>query len=149
MSKLILLRHGQSEWNLKNRFTGWVDINLTKKGKKEAKESGQYIKKLDLNFNTAFSSIQKRAVNTLKIILKIINKKNINVVKSWKLNEKNYGALTGLNKNETKKKYGLKQVKKWRRSWNIAPPALSKKNINHPINIKIYRIKKLVLIIAL
>ena len=103
MSKLILVRHGQSEWNLKNRFTGWVDINLTKKGKKEAKESGQYIKKLDLNFNTAFSSIQKRAVNTLKIILKIINKKNINVVKSWKLNEKNYGALTGLNKNETKK----------------------------------------------
>ena len=139
MSKLILVRHGQSEWNLKNRFTGWVDINLTKKGKKEAKESGYYIKKLDLNFNTAFSSIQKRAVNTLKIILKVINKKNINVVKSWKLNEKHYGALTGLDKNEIKKKYGIKQVKKWRRSWNVAPPALGKKNIHHPINIKIYR----------
>lgn len=126
MNKLILVRHGQSQWNLEKRFTGWVDVDLTDKGRLEAKLAGKLIKKLNIDFQVSFTSIQKRAINTLEIILSILNKKNINIYKSWKLNERHYGALTGLNKEDMKKKHGKKQIQIWRRSWNIAPPRTKK-----------------------
>ena len=129
MNKLILVRHGQSQWNLEKRFTGWVDVELTKKGKLEAKLAGKLIKELDINFKVSFTSLQKRAINTLQIILEILNKKNIEICKSWKLNERHYGALTGLNKDDIRKKHGKKQIQIWRRSWNIPPPAASKNYI--------------------
>jgi len=134
MNNLILVRHGQSRWNLEKRFTGWADIDLTEKGQSEAQYAGKLIKKLDINFDSYFTSNLKRAQNTLKIILKNLNKKNVNINKAWQLNERHYGGLTGLNKDETIKKYGSKQVKKWRRSFDKSPPAM---DINHPYRNKI------------
>jgi len=139
MPHLILVRHGQSKWNLKNRFTGWVDIDLTGKGKLEACKSGELIKKQAIKIDYFFSSYQKRAINTLKLILNTMRIKDKNIIKAWQLNERHYGALTGLNKNEMKKNFGKKKIYELRRSWNIAPRPLDRKNPYHPLNISIYR----------
>ena len=139
MSHLILVRHGQSEWNLENRFTGWVDVDLAPKGKLEACKSGELIKEKKLNFDYFFTSYQKRAINTLKLILNTMRIKDSDIIKAWQLNERHYGSLTGLNKDEMKKKLGEKKVHEFRRSWSIAPEPLSKNNPYHPINIKAYK----------
>jgi len=125
MGKLIAIRHGQSTWNAENRFTGWVDVDLSEKGTIEAEKSGKLLKELNLNYDICFTSCLKRAIKTLKIVLKILGKDN-KYIKAWELNERHYGALTGLNKAETKKKLGEKQFKKYRRSWDIPPPSLNK-----------------------
>ena len=138
MNNLILVRHGQSQWNLQKRFTGWADIDLTKKGKLEAEYAGKLIKELNLEFHSYFSSELKRAINSLNIILKTLNKKNVKIFKTQALNERHYGGLTGLNKDDTIKKYGNAQVQVWRRSFNIPPPPMEsshlyKKKINSNI----------------
>ena len=138
MNYLILIRHGQSTWNLEKRFTGWVDIDLTEKGKNEAKKAGLLIQNKDIKINFYYSSFQLRANNTLKIIQKVLNDKK-NFIRAWQLNERHYGALTGLNKIEMKKKIGEKKVHEFRRSWDIKPEALNKKSPYHPINIKTYK----------
>jgi len=125
MGKLIAIRHGQSTWNAENRFTGWVDVDLSKKGVLEAEKSGKLLKELNLNCDIYFTSCLKRAITTLEIILKVIGKNN-KYTKAWELNERHYGALTGLNKAETKKKLGEEQFKKYRRSWNNPPPSLDR-----------------------
>ena len=138
MNNLILIRHGQSEWNLQKRFTGWVDVGLTDVGKKEAKQSGELTKKLNIQFDRFFTSFQKRAILTLEIILNVLGKNTSEISREWKLNERHYGALTGLNKDEVKKKLGKKQVHIWRRAWNIPPPPMEKSNPFHPSKIKSY-----------
>lgn len=120
MSQLVLLRHGESQWNLENRFTGWVDVPLSTKGIEEARQAGEKLK--SLKFNRAFTSVLKRAINTLDIVLEIIGQKEIPVEYNEALNERHYGDLQGLNKAETAKKYGDQQVKLWRRSFDIRPP---------------------------
>ena len=139
MSKLILVRHGQSEWNLENRFTGWVDVDLAPKGKLEACKAGELIKEKKINFDYFFTSFQKRTINTLKLILNTLRIKDAQIIKAWELNERHYGSLTGLNKDEMKKKLGEEKVHKFRRSWNISPEPLSKNNPYHPINIEAYK----------
>ena len=134
MSNLILVRHGQSFWNKERRFTGWADIDLTEHGKSEADQAGQLIKKLNIEFHAYFTSQLKRAINSLEIILKILDKQNAEVIKATALNERHYGGLTSLNKNETIKKYGSKQVQIWRRSFDIPPPSM---NSQHPYKNKI------------
>tara|TARA_Y100001960_G_C14549105_1_gene764818 strand:+ start:115 stop:831 length:717 start_codon:yes stop_codon:yes gene_type:complete len=138
MSHLILVRHGQSEWNLEKRFTGWVDVDLTAKGKLEACKAGELLKEKNLRFDYFFTSYQIRAINTLKLILNTMRIKN-NFTKAWQLNERHYGSLTGLNKDEMKKKLGEKKIQEFRRSWSIKPDPLSKNNPYHPINIKVYK----------
>ena len=138
MSHLILVRHGQSEWNLQNKFTGWVDVDLAPNGKLEACKAGELIKELKLDINFFFTSYQKRAIETLNLILNTLRIKNDKVVKAWELNERHYGSLTGLNKNEMKKIYGEKKIHEFRRSWDNQPEPLSKNSPYHPINIKIY-----------
>ena len=134
MNNLILVRHGQSFWNKERRFTGWADIDLTEEGKLEAKQSGRLIKELNIEFHACFTSQLKRAINSLEIILKILGKQNVEIIKSEALNERHYGGLTSLNKDETIKKYGHKQVQIWRRSFNIPPPPM---NSQHPYKDKI------------
>ena len=138
MHHLILVRHGQSEWNLQKRFTGWTDIDLTPLGKLEACKAGELIKAEKVSIDLFYSSFQLRAINTLKLILNTI-RVNIDPIKSWELNERHYGALTGLNKDEMKKKYGEKKIQEFRRSWNIRPEPLNRNNPYHPINIEIYK----------
>ena len=138
MNNLILVRHGQSFWNLEKRFTGWADIDLTEHGKVEAKYAGQLIKKLNIEFDVHFTSFQKRAINTLEIILNTLNKQKPEIKKAWELNERHYGALTGLNKDEIMKKLGKKQVHIFRRSWNVPPPTMKKTHPNHPSKNKTY-----------
>ncbi len=138
MSFLILVRHGQSVWNLEKRFTGWVDVDLTDKGKSEAEKAGLLIKTKKLDINFYYSSLQLRANNTLKIIQKVLNDKK-NFIKAWQLNERHYGALTGLNKIEMNKKIGEDEVYKFRRSWDIKPEALNKESPYHPLNIETYK----------
>ena len=139
MSNLILVRHGQSEWNLENKFTGWVDVDLASKGKLEACKSGELLKEKKLKIDYFFSSYQKRAINTLKLILNTLKEKDDQIIKAWQLNERHYGALTGLNKNEMKKTYGEKKIHQLRRFWNAQPDPLSKNNPYHPINIEAYK----------
>ena len=139
MSNLILVRHGQSEWNLENRFTGWVDVDLAPKGKLEACKAGELIKEKKIKFDYFFTSYQKRAINTLKLILSTLGIKDAHIIKAWQLNERHYGSLTGLNKDEMKKKLGEKKVHEFRRSWDIPPDPLSKNNPYHPANIEAYR----------
>ena len=139
MNNLILVRHGQSEWNLENRFTGWVDVDLAPKGKLEACKAGELIKEQKISFDNFFTSYQKRAINTLELILNTLRIKDNEIIKAWQLNERHYGSLTGLNKDEMKKKLGEKKVHAFRRSWNITPDPLSKNNPYHPLNIKIYK----------
>ena len=134
MNNLILVRHGQSLWNKERRFTGWADIELTEQGKSEAKLAGQLIKELDIEFDAYFTSRLKRAINSLEIIIEILGKKNIEIIKNSALNERHYGNLTSLNKDETIKKYGNKQVQIWRRSFDISPPPISNQ---HPYKNKI------------
>ena len=125
MSKLILTRHGQSVWNAENRFTGWVDVDLSDKGREEAKKSGELLNKFNIKIDICYTSYLKRAVETLTIILKSINL-SIKFNSAWELNERHYGSLTGLNKEETKNKIGEEQFKKYRRSWDVAPPLMAK-----------------------
>ena len=124
MTKLILTRHGQSVWNAENRFTGWVDVDLSDKGIQEAEKSGQLIRELKIRIDVFYTSYLKRAIKTLTTILKI-NNLDLKFNTAWQLNERHYGALTGLNKEETKKKIGEEQFKKYRRSWDIAPPPMN------------------------
>ena len=124
MSKLILTRHGQSTWNAENRFTGWVDVELSEKGKEEAKKSGELLNKLNIRINISYTSYLKRAIETLTIILKSLSLP-MKFNTAWELNERHYGSLTGLNKEETKKKIGEEQFKKYRRSWDVAPPLMA------------------------
>ena len=125
MSKLILTRHGQSVWNAENRFTGWVDVDLSDKGREEAKKSGELLNKFNIKIDICYTSYLKRAVETLTIILKSINL-SIKFNSAWELNERHYGSLTGLNKEETKNEIGEEQFKKYRRSWDVAPPLMAK-----------------------
>ena len=124
MTKLALVRHGQSEWNLENRFTGWWDADLTEKGVAEAKASGQMLKSVDADFRAAFSSVQTRAIRTLWLALTEMERVWLPVEKDWHLNERHYGGLTGLDKAETAAKHGDEQVHIWRRSYDIPPPPL-------------------------
>ena len=139
MINLILVRHGQSEWNLENRFTGWVDVDLSPKGKLEACKAGELLKEKNLKIDYFFTSYQKRAVNTLKLILNTLRIKDVQITRAWQLNERHYGALTGLNKDEMKKIYGEKKIHEFRRSWDTSPDPLSRNNPNHPINIDVYK----------
>ena len=138
MSFLILVRHGQSVWNLEKRFTGWVDVDLTAQGKAEAEKAGVLIKERNIEIDFYYSSLQLRANNTLKIIQKILNDEK-DFIKTWQLNERHYGALTGLNKIEMIKKIGEDKIHKFRRSWDIKPEALSKESPFHPLNIETYK----------
>ena len=138
MPYLILVRHGQSEWNLKKKLTGWVDVDLTGQGKLEACKSGEYIKELKLSIDYFFSSYQLRAINTLKLIQDTL-RSDKEPEKAWQLNERHYGALTGLNKDEMKKKLGEDKIHEFRRSWDIKPEPLNRNNPYHPINIDAYK----------
>ena len=138
MSYLILIRHGQSEWNLENRFTGWVDVDLTQNGKLEAEKAGYLIKKTNIKIDYYYSSFQLRANHTLKIIQQILNDEK-KFLKAWELNERHYGVLTGLNKIEMGQKLGEEKVLQFRRSWNQRPDPLDKKSKFHPLNIDTYK----------
>ena len=130
--KLVLCRHGQSDWNLKNLFTGWTDVDLTDKGVEEAIEAGRLLRDLPYDFDIAYTSVLKRAIRTLWLILDELDRMWVPVVRDWRLNERHYGALQGLNKAETAAKYGDEQVHIWRRSYATAPPALEPDDERHP-----------------
>ncbi|HEX5513248.1 MAG TPA: 2,3-diphosphoglycerate-dependent phosphoglycerate mutase, partial [Gammaproteobacteria bacterium] len=132
MKRLVLVRHGQSTWNRENRFTGWVDVDVTEQGREEAKAAGQLLKAHGFRFDYAFTSVLKRAIRTCWIILDELDQMWIPVTKDWRLNERHYGALTGLNKAETADKYGAEQVHIWRRSYATPPPALELDDPRHP-----------------
>ena len=132
MHKVVLLRHGESTWNMENRFTGWHDVDLTERGRDEAREAGRLLKEGGYVFDVAFTSVLKRAIKTLGIALDTLDQLWIPVTKSWKLNERSYGALQGLNKAETAAKHGEAQTKIWRRSFDIPPPALTLDDERHP-----------------
>ena len=130
--RLLLCRHGQSDWNLKNLFTGWTDVDLTEKGVQEASDAGKLLAGLDYDFDIAYTSVLKRAIRTLWIMLDEMDRMWIPVVRDWRLNERHYGALQGLNKAETSAKYGEEQVHIWRRSYATPPPELSPDDERHP-----------------
>jgi 2,3-bisphosphoglycerate-dependent phosphoglycerate mutase len=132
--KLILCRHGQSDWNLKNLFTGWKDVDLTEQGIEEAIEAGRTVAALDYDIDIAFTSVLKRAIRTLWLMLDEMDRMWIPVIRDWRLNERHYGALQGLNKAETAAKYGDDQVHIWRRSYDIPPPALESDDERHPVH---------------
>jgi 2,3-bisphosphoglycerate-dependent phosphoglycerate mutase len=132
MKKLVLLRHGESTWNKENRFTGWTDVGLTEKGMREAVEAGRLLRKDGFVFDVAFTSVLKRAIKTLWIVLEEMDLMWIPVHNHWRLNERHYGALQGLNKAETAEKHGMEQVKIWRRSYDIPPPALAINDERYP-----------------
>lgn len=132
MYTLVLVRHGQSVWNLENRFTGWTDVDLTELGKAEAAEAGKLLKDGGYDFDIAYTSVLKRAIKTLNIIQDEMNLDWIPVVRAWQLNERHYGALQGLNKADTARKFGEEQVKIWRRSYDVTPPALELTDERHP-----------------
>jgi 2,3-bisphosphoglycerate-dependent phosphoglycerate mutase len=132
MYKLILLRHGQSTWNLENRFTGWTDVGLTEQGEQEACTSGKLLREEGYVFDVAYTSVLRRAIKTLWIVLEELGQEWISVIRAWELNERHYGALQGLNKSETAEKFGEAQVKVWRRSYDTPPPALELTDERHP-----------------
>lgn len=132
MSKLVLLRHGLSQWNKENRFTGWTDVDLAPEGVAEAREAARLLREAGFSFDLAYTSLLKRAIRTLWVVLDDMDLMWIPVEKSWRLNERHYGALQGLNKAETAQKYGEEQVKLWRRSYAIRPPALAENDPRHP-----------------
>ena len=138
MSFLILVRHGQSIWNLEKKFTGWVDVDLTEVGKLEAEKAGFLIKTKNIKIDYYYSSSQLRANNTLKIIQKVLNEKK-DFTKAWQLNERHDGALTGLSKEEMAKKFGENKIFEFRRSWEVKPAPLDKKSPYHPLNIQVYK----------
>ena len=139
MHKVVLLRHGESTWNRENRFTGWHDVDLTDRGRDEAREAGRLLKEGGYVFDIAFTSVLKRAIKTLGIALDTLDQLWIPVTKSWKLNERSYGALQGLNKAETAAKHGEAQTKIWRRSFDIPPPPLTIDDERHPSHDPRYR----------
>ena len=134
MYKLVLLRHGESDWNKENRFTGWTDVDLSEKGRQEAKAGAEALKAAGYTFDVAYTSVLKRAIRTLGYVLDGLDLMWIPVHRSWRLNERHYGALQGLNKSETAAKYGEAQVKIWRRSYDIPPPPLEKTDPRFPGN---------------
>ena len=138
MTKLILLRHGQSQWNLENRFTGWADVDLTNKGRIEAQKAGQLLRENHFKFDIVFTSYLKRSIYTSKICLKELKYDDTLVESSWRLNERHYGNLQGLNKSETAKKYSDEQVQIWRRSYNTPPPTMNKRDNRHPSKDPLY-----------
>ena len=138
MSYLILVRHGQSVWNLEKKFTGWVDVDLTENGKSEATKAGELIKMKNIDIDIYYSSFQLRAKNTLKLIKQELQDTKVSK-EAWQLNERHYGALTGLNKDEMKVKLGEEKVHQFRRSWDLRPEPLDKNNPYHPINIDTYK----------
>ena len=138
MTHLILVRHGQSEWNLEKKFTGWVDVDLTGQGKLEACKAGEYIKEAKIDINHFYSSFQLRAINTLRFIQDTLRDKR-EPIRAWQLNERHYGVLTGLNKDEMKEKLGEDKIHTFRRSWDIKPDPLSRNNPYHPLNIDVYK----------
>lgn len=139
MYKLVLLRHGESEWNKLNLFTGWTDVDLTEKGEQEAREAGKLLLQEGFEFDIAFVSVLKRALRTLWLCLEEMDQLWIPWEKSWRLNERHYGALQGLNKAETVKLYGEEQVLLWRRSYDVPPPALTKDDKRFPGNLRMYK----------
>lgn len=139
MRKLVLLRHGESVWNKENRFTGWTDVGLSKKGVKEAVEAGKLLKKEGYIFDIAFTSVLKKATETLDLVLKEMGLAGIPVEKSWRLNERHYGALQGLNKAQAAKKYGEKQVHLWRRSYDVSPPTIGEDDKRYPGKDPLYK----------
>lgn len=134
MYKIVLLRHGESQWNQENRFTGWADVDLTAKGREEAAAAGQLLKEEGFVFDKAYTSVLKRAIRTLWIALDEMDQLWLPLERSWRLNERFYGGLTGLDKGETAKKYGEEQVLIWRRSYDVPPPSLSKDDQYYPGN---------------
>ena len=138
MSYLILVRHGQSVWNLEKKFTGWVDVDLTENGKSEATKAGELIKMKNIDIDIYYSSFQLRAKNTLKLIKQELQDTKVSK-EAWQLNERHYGALTGLNKDEMKVKLGEEKVHQFRRSWDLRPDPLDRNNPYHPINIDAYK----------
>jgi 2,3-bisphosphoglycerate-dependent phosphoglycerate mutase len=130
--KIVFVRHGESVWNKENRFTGWTDVDLSEHGFKEAEEAGNRLK--DWKFDVCHTSVLKRSIKTWNSIAEVIDQHNIPLVKSWRLNERHYGALQGLNKSETAQKHGEEQVKIWRRAYAIAPPSLEESDERHPAN---------------
>jgi 2,3-bisphosphoglycerate-dependent phosphoglycerate mutase len=138
MKKIVLIRHGQSSWNLENRFTGWTDVDLTEQGRAEAKEGAAELLKAGFSFDIAYTSVLKRAIRTLWIVLDQLDLMWIPVVRSWKLNERHYGALQGLNKSETAEKFGEEQVHIWRRSYDVPPPELEISDERYPGHDKRY-----------
>ena len=132
MYKLVLVRHGQSTWNLENRFTGWTDVGLTDLGREEAHEAGKLLREGGYIFDVAYTSVLRRAIQTLWTVLQELNLEWIPVTNAWQLNERHYGALQGLNKAETAEKFGEAQVKIWRRSYDVPPPALDLDDERHP-----------------
>lgn len=132
MKDLILLRHGESDWNRENRFTGWTDVGLSEAGRSEARMAGELLKARGYVFDVAYTSVLKRAIDTLTIVLEVMGQTSIPVIKNWRLNERHYGALQGLNKAETAAEYGDEQVLVWRRSYDIPPPALEDDDPRHP-----------------
>ena len=139
MMKLVLIRHGESEWNRLNLFTGWTDVDLSEKGHEEARAAGKLLKAEGYDFDLCYTSYLKRAIHTLYHILDEMDRAWLPVVKSWKLNERHYGALQGLNKSETAKRYGEAQVNIWRRSFDVKPPALDPTDERSPLNQPMYR----------
>ena len=138
MGKLIAIRHGQSVWNAENRFTGWVDIDLSEIGIQEAQKSGKLLKELNISFDICFTSYLKRAIKTLEIILRELGREN-KYTKAWELNERHYGSLTGLNKIEMREKLGEEQFKKYRRSWDVPPPELHKNSKFNSLKDPLYK----------
>jgi len=138
MKKLVLVRHGESTWNQENRFTGWTDVDLTEKGVEEAKQAGVVLKQEGYTFDLVFTSVLKRAIKTADLILESLDLLWLPVVRSWRLNERHYGALQGLNKSETAAKYGEAQVKVWRRSYDTPPPPLDEHDPRYPGNDRRY-----------
>ena len=134
MNKIVLLRHGESTWNKENRFTGWTDVELSERGIQEAREAGQLLREEGFIFDIAYTSVLKRAIKTLWIVLEEMDLMWIQVLRSWRLNEKHYGALQGLNKSEVAAEFGEAQVKLWRRSFDVPPPALTLDDPRHPRN---------------
>lgn len=139
MKKLVLIRHGESEWNKENRFTGWTDVELSQKGREEARQAGQLLKNQGYSFDKAYTSVLKRANHTLDGVLLELGETDIPVTRSWKLNERHYGALQGLNKAETAAKYGDEQVHEWRRSWDVRPPLLDSDDKRNPVLDPLYK----------
>lgn len=139
MKKLVLLRHGESAWNLENRFTGWTDVDLSPKGVEEAKAAGVLLKKEGYDFDLCYTSYLKRAIHTLNYALEGLDREWLPVIKTWRLNERHYGALQGLNKAETAVKFGEEQVKIWRRSFDVQPPSLEEKDERNPAKQTAYR----------
>ena len=132
MYKLVLVRHGQSTWNLENRFTGWTDVDLTDLGRAEAREAGSLLREGGHDFDIAYTSVLKRAIKTLWIVQEEMGLEWIPVIRAWQLNERHYGSLQGLNKTEMAEKFGEAQVKIWRRSYDVPPPPLESNDERHP-----------------